>query len=125
MLRNLVFHCLFADNGKETFQTTGHRFRFKSTEELRKTSCQKVDTLATITKWCSCHRCPQNERVEDRVCCGMVPELCSSHRPEMTLSVLDRMTLYSQQQYQQDVFSFYAETLEDMTPIDFQVTSVI
>ena len=25
MLRNLVFHCLFADNGKETFQTMEKR----------------------------------------------------------------------------------------------------
>ncbi|KAH3715588.1 hypothetical protein DPMN_058300 [Dreissena polymorpha] len=32
----------------------------------------------------------------------------------MTLSVLDRMTLYSQQQYRQDVFSFNAETLDDV-----------
>ncbi|KAH3884020.1 hypothetical protein DPMN_007990 [Dreissena polymorpha] len=57
---------------------------------------------------------PTYKRVEDRVCCGMVPELCSSQRPEMTLSMLDMMTLYSQQQYRQDVFSFYAETLEDV-----------
>ena len=39
------------------------------------------DPVEASPSWCTCGKCPEMSRDEDKVCCNMAPQFCNSLRP--------------------------------------------
>lgn len=56
--------------------------------------------------WCSCNRCRDMPTVEERVCCGYMPEYCLSQLPDMEQYILDEGVLSLARLYRREILVY-------------------